>query len=135
MVWLAPEPRPSPFTRYVYYAHAQIAEFAHTQLHSARARVITDGRKNGEPEARHDVTGNMPLPKVGENIRISYCKLTFHKFRSVACVLYVQFSLHKTLQSMPDHFENASSGPACSPRAIDHAPRALGGANTTCTHT
>ena len=36
---------------------------------------------------------------------------TFHKFRSVACVLYVQFSLHKTLQSMPDHFENASSGP------------------------
>ena len=40
MVWLAPEPRPSPFTRYVYYAHAQIAEFAHTQLHSARARVM-----------------------------------------------------------------------------------------------
>ena len=46
MVWLATEPRPSPFTRYVYYAHAQIAEFAHTQLHSARARVITDGSKN-----------------------------------------------------------------------------------------
>ena len=87
----------------------------HTQLHSARARVITDGRKNGEPEARHDATGHMPLPKVGENIRISYCKLTFHKFRSVACVLYVQFSLHKTLQSMPDHFENASSGPALGP--------------------
>ena len=26
-------------------------------------------------------------------------------------MLYVQFSLHKTLPSMPDHFENASSGP------------------------
>ena len=50
MVCLAPEPRPSPFTRYVILAHAQIAEFAHTQLHSARARVITDGRKNGEPK-------------------------------------------------------------------------------------
>ena len=77
VVCLAPEPKPSPFTRYVILAHAQIVEFAHTQLHSARAREITDGRKNGEPEARHDVTGHMPLPKVGDSRIISLSVKTF----------------------------------------------------------
>ena len=33
-------------------------------------------------------------------------------------MLYVQFSLHKTLPSMPDHFENASSGPETSPVGV-----------------